>query len=159
MIRLTRQTDYGFVLLTRMAGDRPQTSHNSRELSAETRLPAPMVSKILKALVRAGVLVSQRGVKGGYHLARPAEETSVAAIINALEGPIAMTECSPGTGACAHESFCAVRTNWQLINQAVTIALESLTLADMAHPMKREILLTPRRRAPLGAPAASAETT
>ena len=92
MIRITKQTDYGIVLLTHLAAH-PDRHFNAPELAAEARLPLPMVSKILKLLAREGLLASHRGVKGGYSLARPAEEISMAEIIAALEGPIAITEC------------------------------------------------------------------
>ena len=92
MIRITKQTDYGIVLLTHLAAN-PERQYTAPELAAEARLPLPMVSKILKLLARDGLLASHRGVKGGYSLARPAEEISMAEIIAALEGPIAITEC------------------------------------------------------------------
>ena len=92
MIRITKQTDYGIVLLTYLAGH-TERLFNAPELAAETHLPLPMVSKILKVLTREGMLASHRGVKGGYSLARLPEEISMAEIIAALEGPIALTEC------------------------------------------------------------------
>ena len=92
MIRITKQTDYGIVLLTHLAAQ-PERQLNAPELAAETQLPLPMVSKILKLLVREGLLLSHRGVKGGYSLGRPPAEITMAEIIASLEGPIAITEC------------------------------------------------------------------
>jgi FeS assembly SUF system regulator len=135
MIRITKQTDYGIVLLTQFAAH-PDRQANAPELAAETRLPLPMVSKILKLLVREGLLVSHRGVKGGYTLARSPEELSMAEIIGALEGPIAITECIEVAGDCSHEQACPVRSNWQRINDAVREALEGITLAEMTHPLR-----------------------
>ena len=112
MIRITKQTDYGIVLLTHLAAH-AERQYNAPELAAEARLPLPMVSKILKLLAREGLLASHRGVKGGYSLARPAEEISMAEIIAALEGPIAITECISVESDCSHEALCPVRANWQ----------------------------------------------
>lgn len=136
MIRMTRQADYGIVLLTCFAhsyGDGPK---NVRDLASEAHLPMPMVGKILKGLARAGLLSSHRGVHGGYTLARSPVEITVADIIVALEGPIGITEC---TGAepesCSIASDCAVKSNWQTINLVVREALDKVTLAQMAGPM------------------------
>jgi len=134
MLRMTKQTDYGFVLLTRLAAE-PEQVVAAPELAEETRLPVPMVSKILKLLARHGLLCSHRGVKGGYSLARPAAAITAAEILRALEGPVALTVCIDGTpGECARESFCEVRRPWQAINEAVDAALGRVTLADLAQP-------------------------
>src|SRR5260370_37864922 len=133
MIRITKQTDYGIVLLTRWA-TLPAGHLNAPDLAAEAQLPLPMVSKILKLLVREGVLVSHRGVKGGYSLARSPREISMAEIIAALEGPIAIPECIDEMGNCFHEPICQVRSNWHRINAAVRAALAGITLAEMALP-------------------------
>ncbi|HEY7213230.1 MAG TPA: SUF system Fe-S cluster assembly regulator [Thermoanaerobaculia bacterium] len=140
MIRITKQTDYGIVLLTHLAAN-PEHQYNAPELAAEARLPLPMVSKILKLLARESLLVSHRGVKGGYSLARQAEAISMAEIIGALEGPIAITECISVEGDCSHEPLCPVRSNWRRINQAVRTALAGITLAEMAHPKQKLVSL------------------
>jgi FeS assembly SUF system regulator len=141
MIRMTKQTDYGFVLLTRLAAGSERVA-NAPELAAETRLPLPMVSKILKLLARGGLLVSHRGVKGGYGLARPAGDITADQIIRALEGPVALTVCIEGSpGECQREPFCNVRGSWQLINHAVATALSGITLADLATPLVHEPLV------------------
>jgi FeS assembly SUF system regulator len=138
MLRMTKLTDYGMVLLMYMSLQDEGAVFTARDLSAATRLPLPMVSKILKALARGDVLLSHRGVKGGYSLARNPQETSVADIISALEGPIALTECIGETpSTCEIELLCPVRSNWQRINQAVLEALEGISLAEMARPLGR----------------------
>lgn len=138
MLRMSRITDYGIVLLTHLAAEADgsgETVHNARELAARAGLPLPVVSKILKALTREGFLLSQRGVKGGYALARRPEEISVASVIDALEGPIALTDCGTElNGACAREARCAVRQPWQQINREVRKALEKVRLSDLVHP-------------------------
>ena len=140
MIRITKQTDYGIVLLTHLAVH-PERQYNAPDLAAEAHLPLPMVSKILKLLAREGLLASHRGVKGGYSLARQPEAISMAEIIAALEGPIAITECISVEGDCSHEPLCPVRSNWRRINQAVRTALAGITLAEMAHPKQKLVSL------------------
>lgn len=139
MIRITKQTDYGIVLLTHLAAH-PGRSYNAPELSAEARLPLPMVSKILKLLAKEGLVTSHRGVKGGYSLSRTPGEISMAEIVIALEGPIAITECVSVDSDCSHEALCPVRGNWHRINEAVRTALEGISLAEMAHPKRQELV-------------------
>lgn len=135
MIRITKQTDYGIVLTSYMAGDAERV-FNAPDLAQETRLPTPMVSKILKHLARRGILASYRGANGGYALSRPAEEIPISEVIAALEGPIAMTECiDDSPGVCDQESVCPMRGNWQLINRAIRSALDAISLAEMAQPL------------------------
>jgi FeS assembly SUF system regulator len=131
---MTKQADYAIVLLTQLASD-PDRQFNASEIAAQTELPQPIVSKILKLLARRELLASHRGAKGGYRLARTADEISVAEIIEAVEGPIAITECVDETpGECSQEPICPVRSNWQRINGAVRHALEEITLLEMTHP-------------------------
>lgn len=132
MFRLNKLTDYGIVLLTHFA--RQGGGTNARELAAAVGLPLPTVGKLLKTLTHAGLLVSQRGKSGGYALARPPAEVTIASIVAALEGPISITECNL-PGMCEHERGCGVRMNWQAINRAVHDALSRLTLADMSRPL------------------------
>jgi FeS assembly SUF system regulator len=132
VIRLSKLADYGIVMMTNMARH-PTRQHNAAEIAAESHIPLPMASKILKALARAGLLASHRGAKGGYGLARAAEAITVAEVIVALEGPIALTACiEDGPGECGIESFCPARANWQRINDAIRQALEQITMAEMA---------------------------
>ena len=90
-----------------------------------------MVSKILKALAREGLLVSQRGSKGGYQLARPPESLTVSEMIRVLDGPVALTDCAIGPALCEHETMCSVREPWQMISRVVEKALADVTLADL----------------------------
>jgi len=135
VFRISRLTDYGIVVMAHLAECLDDDSHNARELAEDTQLPAPVVSKILKSLTRAGLLVSQRGSKGGYSLARTPGEISVVEMITALEGPVGITECTIHPGSCAQESSCQVRDPWHRINGAVRDALERITLADLAKPI------------------------
>jgi len=132
MIRLSRLADYGVVLACQMAV-KADCCHNAFDLAAATGLPAPTVSKLLAALARAGVLVSQRGAKGGYRLARPPGAITAADIVSAVDGPIALTVCiEHGAGACDVESLCPTRSGWRRINDAVRNAMKSVSLAELA---------------------------
>ena len=139
MLRVTKLADYGIVMLTHFATHREST-YNARDIANVVRLPLPVVSKVLKLLSKAGLLASQRGTKGGYGLARSPEEITIAAIIRALEGPIAVTECTDVNRDCGLELGCPVRTNWHLINQAIQSALEKITLAEMTQPLHQPLI-------------------
>jgi len=133
LIRISRLADYASLLLAHLVTCTDEPVHTARDLADQCRLPYPTVSKILKVLVRGGLLVSQRGIKGGYRLARSPEQITIAQIIEAVEGPIAITECSVHVnGACELESCCEVRSNWLRINELIVTALESITLVDLA---------------------------
>lgn len=134
MLRISKLADYAIVLSTHL-GSRAGAIAVS-DLALGTGIPQPTVSKVLKALARAGLVASQRGAHGGYRLARPAVEITVADIIGALEGPISVTECADDSPehSCEREPSCGVRANWQRINAAVQGALEGITLSDMAEP-------------------------
>ena len=134
MIRLSRLSDYGIVLMAHLAGLDRDSPHAAREIAAAAGLPLPVASKLLKALAREGLLVSHRGAKGGYTLARRPAEISTAQMITALEGPIGLTECTVHPGECAQESSCHVREPWQRINDVVRTALSEVSLADLAQP-------------------------
>lgn len=143
MVRLSRLTDYGIMLLTYFVRE-GNPSYSARELADKSGVPLPTVSKILKILARAKLVASQRGVNGGYALARRANEINMADIIEALEGPIAMTACSSEPGhMCELAHKCPTKTPWQLINQAVLKTLKNLTLADMmkSSPQSKNIRL------------------
>ena len=131
MIRMSKETDYGIVVLAYFAGAQKGLKHNAREVAMESQLPLPMVRKILKILAREGLLLSHRGAKGGYTLARRGERISIAEIVKAMEGPLAMTECIEAPGECRHEPVCGLRTSWQKINEIVFEALDSMTLSDL----------------------------
>lgn len=142
MLRLSKLTDYATVILSFMARDKTQV-HAAMEIAAATGIALPTVSKILKLLVNADVLISTRGAKGGYTLARVPEEISVATVISALEGPIALTECSISQQGCEQASGCDIHGNWGLINRTIHNALESVTLADLIRPaaMPEEVMV------------------
>jgi len=130
MLRMSKLTDYGTMVLAQLAAKDGGLS-TAGQVAGATHLGQPTVSKLLKSLAHAGLVVSTRGVQGGYALARPADTISAAEIIDALEGPVAITECSSGTGGCNLESYCRVGSAWQRINLSIRKALEGVTLADL----------------------------
>ena len=134
MLRLSKLTDYGIVLLAELARDEAAAPRGARELAETVDLPVPVVSKVLKMLARRSVLESQRGSKGGYSLSHRPSDLSVADIIGALEGPVALTECNLAPALCQHEDNCSVRGPWQVINHVVRQALSQMTLADLIDP-------------------------
>lgn len=134
MLRLSKMADYGTVVMTAMIRE-PERSRSAAEIAAAIHVPVPTVSKILKMLARGGLVVSLRGAKGGYLLARPSNQISLVDIIHAMDGPIGMTECSVTPGLCSQESGCAVRANWQRINHAVLGVLRDITLDQMIVPV------------------------
>jgi FeS assembly SUF system regulator len=137
MIRITRQTDYGILLLSQMARHPLSEVHTAKHAAEQSHLPLPMASKILKALAKGGLLVSHRGVKGGYRLASSADHISLADVIQALEGPIGITECSFNPGACEQEGSCPVQSNWKRISLAMRDALDNIPLSEMILPPPR----------------------
>jgi FeS assembly SUF system regulator len=136
VVRLGKLTDYGLVLMTCIARDQGSPLRTARDLARESKLPLSTVSKLLKELLQSGLLISHRGIKGGYILAREPHEISVVEMIAAIEGPMALTECSTEiTGLCNLEPCCPIKSNQQIINQAVRGVLEKITLSDLMHPM------------------------
>ncbi len=132
MIRVSRMADYGVVVTTHLARY-PALRHTAASIAQGTGVPQPSASRLLKLLARAGVLTSHRGAKGGYALSRPPERISVAQLVAAVDGPISLADCLDGrSGTCGLESFCSVRGPWQKISDAIRVALEEVSLADMA---------------------------
>ena len=151
MFKLGKLTDYGTVVMTALAAD-PMRVLSAHDIAEATRISAPTVSKLLKMLAKSGLVEASRGAHGGYRLAQSPDRITVADIVGALEGPIALTECSEHSGLCSMESNCTTSANWRLINAAIQQALSAVTLAQMTRPARRvphEIPLTfhPAQRA------------
>jgi FeS assembly SUF system regulator len=152
MLKLAKLTDYGTLLMTTLAMQ-PDAVRNTQELAAQSHVAAPTVAKLLKILVKSGLVESTRGAHGGYRLARPPAKITVADVIRALEGPIAITACSAHGAGCSIEESCSSRSNWRLIDNAVRHALEAVTLEQMAAPRARSVRLNQ-----IAAPVRSAQT-
>src|SRR6201995_3112589 len=131
MIRMGKLTDYATVVLASLA-QQPERHRAAAELAERTRLTRPTVSKVLKGLQRAGLVISSRGAQGGYRLARPPELITAAQILDVFEGPIAITECSSASSQCGIERQCRVGGAWQRVNGAIRRALEDVTLHQLA---------------------------
>jgi FeS assembly SUF system regulator len=158
MIRLSKLTDYGLVLMSDIARNQNVPLRTARDLAEESHLPLSTVSKLLKELLHSGLLVSHRGVKGGYILARDPRRISVLDVIAAIEGPLALTECSTDiSGLCDLESWCPIKNNQRIISQAVRGVLQKITLFDLIQPLQltaiedmRGQIVAPIDRAPRG---------
>ena len=131
MLRISKLTDYGTVVLAHLAGVYGRVA-SAADVADATGLALPTVSKILKALARAGLVTSTRGANGGYRLARAPRDISAADVIDALEGPVSITECSSLHSNCEHEGVCSVGGTWQRINVAIRRALDDVSLVDLA---------------------------
>jgi FeS assembly SUF system regulator len=132
MLRLSRLTDYAVVVLVRLShGESVQTSPG---IAASTGIPEPTVAKVLKILAAAGLVASQRGAHGGYRLLRNLGSVPISEVIEAIDGPIALTACVDGGATCDAYHICPMRGRWDPVNDAIHQALSSITLADMAEP-------------------------
>ena len=140
MLRISKLTDYGVVLVTHLAGC--EGAHSVKVLARETGLPAPTTSKVLKRLGRANLVRSVQGPRGGYLLDRPAAQVSVLEVIDAMEGPVALTECASDLSACecAHEGSCGAENGWRLINQTVRGALAEISLEALSSQVMGELI-------------------
>lgn len=137
MLRVAKLTDYATVVMTVLAaqqGSAPDVVLSASELAERAGLETPTVAKVLKPLAQAGLVAASRGANGGYRLARAAEAIGLIDVVEALEGPLGMTECSVHAGNCGIEQSCGVRANWNRINEVVIDALRNVTLAQMLTP-------------------------
>jgi FeS assembly SUF system regulator len=133
MLRVTKLTDYATVVLTVLASE-PDAVLSAAGLAERAGLEIPTVAKVLKPLAQAGLVDGFRGASGGYRLARDPATINLVEIVEAMEGPLAMTECSVHEGHCGIEHSCSARANWRRINDVVADALRRVTLADMTVP-------------------------
>ncbi len=131
MLRMSKLTDYGTVVLAYLARHANEL-HSASDVAVHTGLAQPTVSKLLKRLAHTGLVKSHRGVHGGYRLARAAEQISAAEVIDALEGPVAITECATDNSRCQFEAICKVGSAWQKVNEAIRRALDDISLSELA---------------------------
>jgi FeS assembly SUF system regulator len=141
MFRLSKLTDYAVIVLVRLS--RGETVQTSPGIAFATGVPEPTVAKVLKALAGQGLVTSQRGARGGYLLARPLVAIPVGDVIEAIDGPIALTACVDG-GGCDSHSLCPMHGRWDPVNEAIRAALDGITLADMESSMPRAFRLPAR---------------
>ena len=131
MLRVSKLGDYGTMIMAHMARQ-PLRLFSACDMAAEIGLGPATVSKLMKCLAREGLLLSHRGTHGGYRLSREPTDISIAQIVDEVEGPVGVTECSVAAGLCAQEATCTVRTGWQRINSLLRASLESVRLAEFA---------------------------
>ncbi|WP_458097394.1 SUF system Fe-S cluster assembly regulator [Roseomonas sp. WA12] len=138
MLRLSKLADYAVVLLARLGQE--GGLHTAPSLSAATGIAEPTVAKVLRILSQASLVEAQRGARGGHRLARPISAIPLSDVIVAVDGPIALTACVDGnTGGCDAEGHCPVRGRWDPVNEAVRVALASVTIADLSRPSCSEL--------------------
>ena len=134
MIKISKLADYAVVVLGAMDSAGIKLLSAS-QIAAQTNLPEPTVAKVLKALAGGEVVLSVRGVQGGYRLARAPQDIDIASVIMAVDGPVSLTACVEGsTDSCSYAVTCPVNGRWNAVNDAVRFALQSITLADMIAP-------------------------
>lgn len=136
MLKISKLTDYATVIMSFLALG-PEKVVSATHIAKEIHLGTPTVSKVLKILCEANLVKSYRGTGGGYQLAREAEKISVADVVAAVEGDLAMTECCTAQSTCALDALCSIKDNWQIINKVILTALSGLSLAQMTRPIKQ----------------------
>ena len=145
MLRLSRLTDYAVVLLVKLGDGRGVTTSTS--LAADTGVPEPTVAKVLKVLAGAGLVLSQRGARGGYRIARPLTAIAIGHVVDAVDGPVALAACvEGGERNCPSEEQCPIRGGWDPVNEAIRSTLNRITLDEM------------RLRSPTGAGRSTSNT-
>ena len=137
MLRIRKLTDYGIFVLAHLANEQ-DTVMSASQIASRTGLNLPTVSKLLKTLSKAKLVTSIRGSQGGYSLAKKSSAISAAEIIDAFEGPVAITECSASYHSCSLESQCGVGEAWQKINRAIRNTLENISLTDLRNGQNRK---------------------
>jgi FeS assembly SUF system regulator len=154
-MRLSNLADYAVVLMSAAARQCGSVPIHAGMLAEQTGIPGPTAQKLVSGLARAGLLVASRGSGGGVRLARPAAAISVADIIEAVEGPIALTACvAEGRHDCSLEGSCKVQPHWDVVNGAVRGALAEISLASLSvtprnsHPLVSSEVETPLGSAP-----------
>lgn len=131
MLRVSKLADYGTVILAQMASQ-PERVYSAMSLAQELDLPLSTVRKLLKLLAGGGLLSSSRGQQGGYALARSPRDISLAEVIEVLEGPLGLTECSLSVGLCRLEGECRIRQRWQGVNGIIFNALQQVNLLQLS---------------------------
>lgn len=134
MLRISKLTDYAIIILSYLAREGASMA-SAASIARESHLTVQTVSKLLKILAKSGLVSSSRGAGGGYQLAHSAESITLADVVSAIEGQVAMTECCAATSLCSLDSMCGIKENWQVINKIILTALAGVTLRDMMQPL------------------------
>lgn len=131
MLRISKLADYGIILMNYLA-QHPTQSYSAAALASITHISAPVVSKILKQLNKASLLVSERGPSGGYQLMRDPQQINLTDIISAIDGEVALTQCAQGDNVCVLDECCQLKSNWRVINNVIFQVLSKISLVDMS---------------------------
>ncbi len=134
MLRLSKKADYALMAMRHLAAGEPGSSSSAREIAENYAIPPELLAKVLQRLVRARLLVSVQGTRGGYKLGRPAPLMTVADVIQAIDGPVAVTACSPTNHTCEQFERCEIRDPLWKIKTRIVDALATVTLAELAEP-------------------------
>jgi FeS assembly SUF system regulator len=141
VLKLSKLTDYASVIAVSLA-KKAEGSRSAAEISSDTGIAYPTVSKILKILTEANVVVSQRGAHGGYALSRLPHLITLKELITAMDGRRYMTECCSLESQCSHVRRCGVKGNWKIINEVLNLFFQKITLQDMSCPLDLPLLMT-----------------
>jgi Rrf2 family protein len=134
MLRLSKKADYALIAMRHLAGAGNDSSVSAREIAESYAIPPELLAKVLQRLVRARLLVSVQGTRGGYRLAGDAHKLTVADVIQAIDGPVAVTACSPDDHACEQFDRCEIRDPLWKIKSRIVDALATVSLAELAEP-------------------------
>jgi Rrf2 family protein len=145
MLRFSKKADYALLALQFLAAEAPSGIASTRAIAERYDIPVDLLAKVLQHLARLGFVEAHKGSHGGYHLARPTTAISVAQVVQAIDGPFAVTACGPGDERCAQFAACTVRDPlWHLKDRILSV-LETTTLAEMAEPIRGTLLLVEAR--------------
>ena len=132
-MRLTHLADYAVVMMTAAARRDANARLSATELSEDTGVPLPTAQKLMQKLAAHGLLIGQRGAGGGYALARPVDQITLADIVEAVEGPIVLTMCADGINhECALDTHCRVKPHMSIVGDAIRTSLKSVSLQELA---------------------------
>lgn len=132
MLRLSQKTDYALMAMKHLASDLRRRAASAREIAETYDIPVDLMAKVLTRLVRSGLLTSHQGVRGGYEFAQPPARTSVAAVLEAIDGPLTLTACTPGDDRCDQFSTCNVRDPLRRVRDRIAAILAECSIAEMA---------------------------
>jgi FeS assembly SUF system regulator len=140
MINMSKLTDYAAAIMVFMARDSERHHHSASFIAKALGLPIPTASKILKMLATAGLVASVRGADGGYYLQRAPAEISLADVLKAMEGGVALTNCCEASYHCTFDILCTMRDNWRFINNTIQTLLARYSIADMLKPLATPVI-------------------
>jgi Rrf2 family protein len=148
MIRLSKSADYGLMAMRHLALLPQGCCCSARELAKGHRIPPALLAKLMQRLAQKGLVAATHGIKGGYRIARPAQSISLREVIEAIEGPLAMTDChDPDSERCPQDSTCTVKRPLLEIQARIAAVLAQTSVEDLGGPQARPMgIATPARR-------------